>query len=117
MPAQLTKDTVEQKNQEIDDLTEMMMRCLENADVEDFIGKIVRIKLYRVVLLVYCLISSIIHIMKIYVNLFTLPLSISIIFYYDLRSSAHRLANILRIYIRSTICPLFCFIGSRYDGN
>ena len=40
MSAQLTKDTVEQKNQEIDDLTEMMMRCLENADVEDFIGKL-----------------------------------------------------------------------------
>ena len=53
MPAQLTKDTVEQKNQEIDDLTEMMMRCLENADVEDFIGKFFRIKLYRVVMLVY----------------------------------------------------------------
>ena len=24
---------------EIDDLTEMMMRCLENADIENFIGK------------------------------------------------------------------------------
>ena len=59
VPAQLTKDTVEQKNQEIDDLTEMMMRCLENADVEDFIGKFVRI---RLCLILYS--SSMIHIMQ-----------------------------------------------------
>lgn len=38
VPAQLTKESKAEKNQEIDDLTEMMMRCLENADLEDFIG-------------------------------------------------------------------------------
>ena len=36
--AQLTSSSLEEKNAEIDDLTEMMMRCLDNAEIEDFLG-------------------------------------------------------------------------------